>query len=108
MVVRVYCPLSFFTIAAADTFRGCWEAFWLSAVTVRRYCPLSALMQYPPTIRKEPADKHTFGPDMTLHGSVYCAYDGTRLVCYAATAGEARRLYRKALQRFHEAKQAGR
>jgi len=53
-------------------------------------------MQKIPTIRKEPAGNHRYGPDMTLHGSVYCAYDGERLVCYAATAGEARRKYAKA------------
>jgi len=62
-------------------------------------------MQLKPTIRKEPASQHRYGPDMARHGSVFAAYDGERLVCYAGTAGEARRLYRKALQRFHEAKQ---
>ena len=53
-------------------------------------------MQKVPTIRKEPADRHTYGPDMARHGSVYCAYDGERLVCYAGTAGEARRQYARA------------
>jgi hypothetical protein len=38
---------------------------------------------------------------MSLHGSVYCAYDDERLVCYAGTAGEARKLYAKALSRFY-------
>jgi hypothetical protein len=66
----------------------------------------SDAMQYPPTIRKEPADRHTYGPDMARHGSVYCAYDGERLVCYAGTAGEARKLYRAVLQRVNGAKAA--
>jgi hypothetical protein len=51
-------------------------------------------MQQTPTIRKEPAANHTYGPDMARHGSVYVAYDGVRLVCYAATDG-------KALMRFY-------
>jgi hypothetical protein len=53
-------------------------------------------MEKTPRIVKERADRHTYGPDMSLHGSVYCAYSGEQLVCYAATAGEARRLYNKA------------
>lgn len=53
-------------------------------------------MEKTPRIVKEPAERHTYGPDMSLHGSVYCAYDGERLVCYASTAGEARRQYSRA------------
>jgi len=58
-------------------------------------------MQNKPTIRKERAELHTYGPDMARHGSVYVAYDGEKLVCYAATAGAARKLYAKALSRFY-------
>jgi len=54
-----------------------------------------------PQIRKQPADSVPFGPDIARRGNaVYVAYDGERRVAVAATAGEARRLYRKALAKY--------
>lgn len=59
-------------------------------------------MQPNPTIRKRPADSVPYGENICTRGKhVYCAYDGDRLVATAATAGEARRKYRKALTDYY-------
>jgi hypothetical protein len=55
-------------------------------------------MQWKPAIRKEPAANHRYGKDTSRRGGiVYAAYDGDKLFCIAATASEARRLYREAV-----------
>jgi len=58
-------------------------------------------MQVKPTIRKERADLHRYGKDVSRRGNyVFAAYspDG-KLVAIAATAKEARRLYDKPANR---------
>ncbi len=48
-------------------------------------------------VRKVPADSVPYGSSISRNGKfVWCAYDGERLVCVAATAPEARRKYREA------------
>jgi hypothetical protein len=51
-------------------------------------------MQLKPTIRRELATAHRYGKDIARGPYVYCCYDGDRLVAVAATAGEARKLYK--------------
>jgi hypothetical protein len=53
-------------------------------------------MQPKPMIRRELATAHRYGQDIARGPFVYCAYDGNRLVCVCATAGEAKRRYREA------------
>ncbi len=54
------------------------------------------MMQWKPTVRKEPAASHRYGKYIARHGYVYAAYDGAKLVAMASTAGEVRKLYREA------------
>jgi hypothetical protein len=56
----------------------------------------SAPMKVKPTVRRELATRHRYGPDIARGPYVYVAYDGDKLVAVAATAGEARKLYSKA------------
>ena len=59
-------------------------------------------MQIHPIIRKQPADSVPYGESISTRGGyVYFAYDGDRLVATAATAGEARRRYRKELTDYY-------
>ena len=52
--------------------------------------------KHPPTIRKVPADSVPYGESISPNGrTVWVALDGERLVCFAATATEARRTYRE-------------
>lgn len=53
-------------------------------------------MQWKPTVRRELATRHRYGQDIARGPYVYVAYDADRLVAVAATAGEARKLYREA------------
>jgi hypothetical protein len=54
----------------------------------------------PPTIRKVPVDSVPYGASISTNGrTVFAAYDGTRLVCVATSATEARRKYRAAIIR---------
>jgi hypothetical protein len=49
-----------------------------------------------PTIRKVPANSVPYGEQITRRGGyVWAAYDGDRLVCVAATVGEARRKFKR-------------
>jgi hypothetical protein len=43
---------------------------------------------------------------MATSAWIYLAYDGTRLICCAATATEARRKYAKVLAAFYKARNA--
>jgi len=62
-------------------------------------------MQPNPTIRKQPADSVPYGESISTRGGcVYCAYDGDRRVATAATAGEVRRMYRKALTDYYHSR----
>jgi hypothetical protein len=64
-------------------------------------------MQNDPTIKKLRADSPEagpYGPNITRGKYVFGCYDGERLIAIAATAGEARRIYRKALSRFYAAR----
>ena len=55
------------------------------------------LMQIKPRIVKQPADSVPFGENICTRGhSVWCAYDGDRLVCVGATSKEARERYQVA------------
>jgi hypothetical protein len=51
-------------------------------------------MQKTPTLRKLPATSVTYGTDISTRGNfVWGAFDGDKLMCYAATKAEARRKY---------------
>jgi len=51
-------------------------------------------MQDKPTLKRQPADSVPYGDAISKRGGyVWCAYDGDRLVCVAATAKEARTKY---------------
>ncbi|MGH9497793.1 MAG: hypothetical protein ACRD3L_01490 [Terriglobales bacterium] len=52
-------------------------------------------MQIKPTIRRQTPGSVHYGGDIATGPWVYSAYDGPRLICVAATAGEARRKYRR-------------
>jgi hypothetical protein len=52
-------------------------------------------MQPKPDVRRELATAHRYGPDIARGPYVYVAYDRDKLIVIAATAGEARKLYRK-------------
>ncbi|HSZ03070.1 MAG TPA: hypothetical protein VK788_26475 [Terriglobales bacterium] len=58
-------------------------------------------MQVKPTVRRELATAHRYGPDIARGPYVYVAYDGDKLIAVAATAGEARKLYSKAWTARH-------
>jgi hypothetical protein len=55
-------------------------------------------MHWPPTtIRKERADLHRYGKDVSRRGDyVYAAYSGDKLIVIAASASEARWKYKAA------------
>jgi hypothetical protein len=57
---------------------------------IERYKP-----DAPIDIRKVPADSVPYGESISRNGrTVWVAYDGDRLVCIGATAGEARSKYK--------------
>ena len=92
----VYWPLSVTTIGARAARRDV-AASWPRGQNSGQFA-----MEYYPVVKKQSADSVPFGEQISRNGRfVWCAYDGgTTLIATAASAREARQLYRAAYWRY--------